>query len=55
MHSSNNNLPIYERGESIATLNSPISVQIISVGHTNFLVNVEFTWVQDPGSSPKSL
>ena len=32
-----------------------ISVEIISTGHTNFLVEVELTWVQDPGSSPKSL
>lgn len=54
MHSSHNNLPIYERGESIVTLNSPINVQMISVGHTSSLVNVELTWVQEPGSSSKS-
>ena len=29
-------------------------MEIISVGHTNSLVKVQLTWVQDPGSSPKS-
>ena len=31
-----------------------ISVGIIIVGHTKFLVKVELTWVQDPRSSPES-
>ena len=31
-----------------------INVEIISVGHTTFLVKVEFTWVKDPGLFPKS-
>ena len=40
-----------------STPNSPISVsenismKIINMGHTNFLVKVEITWVQDPKSS----
>jgi hypothetical protein len=44
-----------------ATLNSPISVggkfsmEIISMGHTNFAVKVEWMWVQDPKSYPQSL
>ena len=36
-----------------ATLNSHISMEIISVDHTKFLVKVELTRVQEPGSSPK--
>ena len=35
---------------TVTTLNSQISV-----GHTNFLLKVELTWVQDLGSSPNSL
>ena len=27
------------------------SVEIIGMGHTNFLINVEVTWVEDLGSS----
>ena len=27
-------------------------MEIISLGHTNFLVKVDLTWVQDPGLSP---
>ena len=38
----------YYRGQKI-------SVDIINVGHINFVVEVEITWVQDPESSPKSL
>jgi hypothetical protein len=26
-------------------------MEIVSMGHTNFLVKVELTWVQNPGSS----
>jgi hypothetical protein len=43
-------------GEPAPTLNTPINVggeigvEIISVGHNHFLVKVELTWVQDPGS-----
>ena len=29
-------------------------MEIIRVGHIDFLVKVELMWVQDPGSSPKS-
>jgi hypothetical protein len=29
-------------------------MEIISLGHTNVLVKVELTWVQDPRSSSKS-
>ena len=39
-------------------LNRPISAGgnycgMLNVGHTNFLVEVGLTWVQDPGSSSK--
>ena len=30
------------------------NVEINSMGHISFLVKVELTWVQDPGSSPNS-
>lgn len=30
-----------------------ISVKVVSVGHTRFLVKVESTWVQDLESFPK--
>ena len=36
---------------NLTTLNSHINVG--GMGHTNFLVKVEWTWVQDPRSSPK--
>ena len=41
-------------GSYVTTPSSLISVDIIIVGHTNFLVKVELTWVQDFGISPKS-
>ena len=31
--------------------NSPIRVEIVSKGHTNFLVKVELNWIQEFGSS----
>ena len=34
-------------------LNSLISMKIISMDHITFLVKVELTWVEDPGSSHK--
>ena len=38
-----------EWGEPVVTLNSTVSVgEIVSMGHTNFLVKVELVWVQDP-------
>ena len=42
----------------VITLNSPISVggkismKLTSMGNTNFLVNMELMWVENPGSSP---
>ena len=30
-------------------------MEMVSVGHTNFLVKAQLTWVQDTRSSPKSL
>jgi hypothetical protein len=52
----NSNIRPNERENPTAILkwSYSISVEVISVGHTNFVVEVELTWVQDLGSFPKS-
>ena len=67
LHNENENLNIEcDDGDQIGhvqihtALHTPISVggefsvEKVSVGHINFLVEVELLWVQDPTSSPKS-